>query len=203
MVADMLRSLGEYDIVGLVERDDSGMEEAHGLQVIGSDGDLPRFREEGISCAAIGIGSVGDNRLRQSSFERLGRANFSLPTLVHPQAWISSGAHLGAATQVMAGALIQGQSELGDNVLINTGAIVEHGCRIGDHVHLATGARLGGDVSIEPGAFVGLGATIRQGVKIGRQAMVAAGSVVVDDVSEDARVAGVPARPMATTKRRA
>jgi len=47
---------------------------------------------------------------------------------------------------------------------------------------------------IKEGAVVGAGAIILPGVTIGRGALVGAGAVVVDDVPDQAVVAGVPAR---------
>lgn len=49
-------------------------------------------------------------------------------------------------------------------------------------------------VSIGSGSFVGVNSTILAGIKIGERSIVAAGSVVLEDVSDDTMVAGVPAR---------
>jgi acetyltransferase-like isoleucine patch superfamily enzyme len=47
---------------------------------------------------------------------------------------------------------------------------------------------------------VGIGAIIREGITIGAGALVAAGAVVVEEVPPGARVAGVPARPMDSSR---
>ncbi|TET91150.1 MAG: acyltransferase [Methanomassiliicoccales archaeon] len=44
------------------------------------------------------------------------------------------------------------------------------------------------------GAFVGVHSVILAGVTVGRKAIVGAGSVVIKDVPDNARVAGVPAK---------
>lgn len=196
VLIELLQALGAYRIAGLVERADAVVTEAHGLPVIGHDGDLTRLRAAGTALAAVGIGSAPDNGPRRRAFEALREAGFDMPVLVHPRSWVADSATLGAGAQVMAGALIQGRAVLGDNVLVNTGSIVEHDCRVGAHSHIATGVRMGGDVKIGDAAFVGVGSSIRQGIRIGSGAVIGAGSVVVDDVAAGARVAGTPARPL-------
>jgi acetyltransferase-like isoleucine patch superfamily enzyme len=49
-------------------------------------------------------------------------------------------------------------------------------------------------VVIKRNVWIGAGATILPGVTVGDNAVVAAGAVVVDDVSPNTVVAGIPAR---------
>ena len=50
------------------------------------------------------------------------------------------------------------------------------------------------DVRIKYGAFIGAGAVILPGVTIGERAIIGAGSVVVSDIGNDVKAAGVPAK---------
>jgi UDP-perosamine 4-acetyltransferase len=81
-------------------------------------------------------------------------------------------------------------------VILNTASVVDHDCVVGDHVHLSPGARLGGGVTVGRGSHIGMGAIVIQGLRIGAGALVAAGAVVLRDVGDGDRVAGVPARKM-------
>jgi UDP-perosamine 4-acetyltransferase len=54
--------------------------------------------------------------------------------------------------------------------------------------------RLAGGVSVGARALVGVGASAIPGVAIGADAVVAAGAVVVSDVGDGVKVAGIPAR---------
>jgi len=194
MVIDTVRALGHFEVVGLIGQEGQPHDTAHGLPIIGTDKSLPRLFAEGISAAANGVGSVKDNGPRRQVYETLKSAGFSLPTLIHPRAWVADSARLGEGVQVMPGALVLRAVTIGNNTLINSGAIVEHDSRIGAHVHICTGVRMGGQVTIGDGGFIGVGTSVRQSVRIGAGALVGAGSVVIDDVADGAFVAGVPAR---------
>jgi serine acetyltransferase len=56
-------------------------------------------------------------------------------------------------------------------------------------------------VIIEEGVWLGAGVTVLKGVTIGRKAVVGAGAVVTRDVPPGSKVAGVPARRIASTVR--
>lgn len=85
---------------------------------------------------------------------------------------------------------------IGAGTIINTGASMDHDCRIGAYAHIAPGARLVGEVVIGEESTVGMMSCVIEGRRVGFRSLVAAGAVVVRDVPDDTRVAGVPARPM-------
>lgn len=195
VVMEILRSLEQYEIVGLL--DDNP--DLHGVsildvEVLGKHGLMPKLYEQGIHWAFIGLGTVGNARRRREIYAAIVGYGFRLASAVHPRAIVSPSARLGEGPTVMAGAVINAAARVGDDVTINTGAIVEHDCVIGDHTHIATGARLGGGVRVGESSHVGLGASIRQGICIGSKVVVGAGAVVVHDVPDNVVVAGVPAR---------
>lgn len=117
--------------------------------------------------------------------------------VIHATAWIAPSAVVEDGAFINAGAVIQSGAHVGPHAVVNSAAIVEHDVAVGAYAHLAPGAVVGGGSRIGAGAFVGLGARIRDHVTIGDGAVVAMGAVVVGDVAAGARVAGVPARPMA------
>ena len=196
MVIEILRLIGGWDIVGLLDpKEELWHSQVLGVPVLGDDHHLLALYEQGVRHAFIGLGTIGDTKPRRRLYETARSGGFQVVSAIHPAAVISPSAQIGGGATVMATAVINAAASLGDNVIVNTGAIVEHDCVIGDHCHIATGARLASTVRVGPGAHIGAGATVRQSITVHAEAIVGAGAVVVTDVPAQTLVTGVPARP--------
>jgi maltose O-acetyltransferase len=85
-------------------------------------------------------------------------------------------------------------------VTLEDGVVIGHGVTIVTSTHeMGPSARRAGavtplPVTVRRGAWLGANVTVLPGVTIGAGAVAAAGAVVVDDVTPDTLVAGVPAR---------
>jgi sugar O-acyltransferase (sialic acid O-acetyltransferase NeuD family) len=155
------------------------------------------------SLAGIGPGrgwiiAVGGIELRRNLIAQLSvlqrdKLIGSPSNVVHPRAFISPTAILGAGVFVGPGAIVHPRARVRDHAIINTAAVIEHDCEIGENTHVAPAAALGGGVQIGPDCLIGLGSRVLPTVKIGRGAVVGAGAVVVRDVAPGATVVGVPA----------
>lgn len=195
VVVEILKLVGVYDLVGLVDSNqDLWDTDVLGIPVLGDDSLLTGIYSQGVGHAFIGLGGIGDLGPRMKLYELAIQTGFRMIDVVHPSAVISPSAHWGQGVTVMAGTVINAGAQLGENVIVNTGAIVEHDCVIGNHVHVATGAKLASTVEVADGAHIGIGASVRQCVHIGRNAVVGAGAAVVEDVPENVIVVGVPAK---------
>jgi len=195
VVLDIVRLMGTYQIIGLLDPHCIGSEISN-VPVLGGDELLPYLCKEGVEFAFIGVGAVGNNMQRVRLFEKVQAAGFTFVNAIHPASVLASSIQLGQGIAIMAGSIINSDTQIGDNVIINTGAIVEHDCNIAAHAHISPGAVLCGGVRVGVGAHVGAGATVRQGITIGDNALVGAGAVVVKDVPARTTVVGVPARPV-------
>jgi sugar O-acyltransferase (sialic acid O-acetyltransferase NeuD family) len=195
VVIEILRSMQEYEIVGLLDtQKDLWSTRVLGVEVLGDDSLMAELKQRGISHAFIGIGTVGDTQPRRQLYEKVAGFGFQLVPAIHSVAVVSSSATIGVGPTIMAGAIVNANAVIGNNVIVNTGAIVDHDCVIGDHTHIATGARLAGGVQVGTGSHIGIGAVVRQEIRIGEGAIVGAGAVVVHDVPPGTTVMGVPAR---------
>lgn len=138
--------------------------------------------------------AIGHSGIRVEKQQVLENAGLPVVTLVHPAAYVSRFANIGAGTVVMPGAVVNVDTVLGKGCIINSGATVDHDCVLADGVHIAPGAHLSGDVIVGSGSWVGVGVAVRQGVRIGAGVMVGAGAVVVKDIADGETVVGNPAR---------
>jgi sugar O-acyltransferase (sialic acid O-acetyltransferase NeuD family) len=139
---------------------------------------------------------IGNNRVRLRKQETLLEAGAWFPSLVHPRAYVSRDARIGAGSVVFAGAIVQPGVILGSGVIVNTAATIDHDCMVANGAHICPGAHLAGGVSVGECAWVGIGAAVRQCVSIGSDAMAGAGAVVVSDIAAGVTVVGVPAGSM-------
>lgn len=182
VVADLALALGA-DIAGVCDpalaRD--RMAGWQGLKVLGDDDFLLSLAPDDV-LLLNGVGQMPGSTIRSDLFRRFFHAGFTFPPLVHPSAWVSPTATLGAGVQVMAGAIVQAGAFLGCNTIVNTASSVDHDSRIGASVHIAPGVTVCGDAMIGDGAFVGAGATIIQGVNVRLNGFVKAGSLVSEDL---------------------
>ncbi len=201
ILIDALQSCGGIKLYGVLDINSTLWGESLlGVPILGGDNLLPELIEDGVNCFVVGLGSIGDNAPRKSLFD-LGSTSKLYPfTVIHSSAIYSRWSSIGPGVQLLSGSIVNAGVKLGTNVIINSGAIVEHDCVIGDHVHVATGARLASTVTVGEGAHIGVGATVKQSVSIGEYAIVGAGAVVVKDVLPNSVVAGVPARPMQSSR---
>jgi sugar O-acyltransferase (sialic acid O-acetyltransferase NeuD family) len=115
-------------------------------------------------------------------------------TLVHRTAWISDGAQIGEACQILAFAFVGTRARIGDAVILNTKASVDHECVLGQGVHVGPGATVAGRVKIGDYTFLGTGTSVCPDISIAANCIIGAGTVVARDILEPGIYVGSPAR---------
>jgi sugar O-acyltransferase (sialic acid O-acetyltransferase NeuD family) len=150
--------------------------------------------QQGPRSIALGL---GDNRRREQLQAQLEAAGHAVGTFIHPTAWISPTAELGAGTVAMARVVVNAEARVGRGVILNTGCIVEHECVVGHFAHLSPAATLGGRARIGERTHVGLGASVIHLGEVGVDCVVGAGAAVIKGrIADGLTVVGVPARPL-------
>lgn len=199
VVADVVRSQGEYEVAGFL--DDANPERAGaefcGAPILGGRDRLDDLMRAGVGHLIFGFGNC-EARLGLSEWAR-GRG-FIIATAVHPRAVVAPDASVGSGTVVVAGAVINPGAQVGDDVIVNTSASVDHHCVIEDGAHISPGAHLAGGVRVGRGSWVGIGATVVDGARIGAGTTIGAGAVVVADIPDGVVAYGIPARVVREAK---
>jgi 2,3,4,5-tetrahydropyridine-2-carboxylate N-succinyltransferase/tetrahydrodipicolinate N-acetyltransferase len=142
---------------------------------------------------------VVENHMRNSAVPLLDLKDVN--ARIEPGAIIRTGVTIGDHAVVMMGAIINIGAVIGNGTMIDMGAVLGGRATVGKHCHIGAGAVLAGvieppsatPVVVEDNVLIGANAVVLEGVRIGKGAVVAAGAVVIDDVPENAVVAGVPA----------
>jgi len=121
---------------------------------------------------------------------------------IEPGAILREQVEIGEGAVIMMGAILNIGASVGEATMIDMGAVLGGRATVGKRCHIGAGAVLAGviepasakPVVIEDEVLVGANAVVIEGVRVGRGAVVAAGAVVIEDVPENAVVAGCPAR---------
>ena len=138
------------------------------------------------------------------------RRNSAVPLLqvrdlharIEPGALIRDHVEIGENAVIMMGAVINIGAVIGAGTMIDMNAVVGGRAIVGRQCHIGAGAVLAGviepasakPVTIHDHVLVGANAVVIEGVEVGENAVVAAGAVVIDDVPDNAVVAGCPAK---------
>ena len=141
----------------------------------------------------LGFPILGDAGIRNAISQKMQGVN--IYTAIHPTAVISDlDVTIGKGTVIMANAVINSGSRIGEFCIINTGAIVEHDNIIEDYVHVSVGAKLAGTVHVGKFTWIGIGAVVSNNLKICENCVIRAGAVVVENIIKSGNYQGVPAK---------
>jgi acetyltransferase EpsM len=187
-VIDLLRSLGTYHLVGVVDDGMSVDESVMDLPVLGGQAALAGMYGQGVRLAVNAVGGIGNVAIRIQVFQALAQAGFTCPAVVHPAAWVEPSASLAAGVQVFPHAYVGSQVRVGYGTIVNTGVIVSHECVLGEYVNLSPGAVLAGGVQVGEAALVGMGVTVNLQVQIGAGARIGNSATIKADVPPNAIV---------------
>jgi len=129
-IYDMAQQLGCYEKIGFL---DDGR---NGANILGGCSEYALFADENTHIYP----AFGNNELRIQWLTLLEEERISVPTLVHPSAYVSPTATVCAGTVVLPKAVVNTGLTVGMGCIINIGALIDHDSVIENGVHLAPGA---------------------------------------------------------------
>lgn len=135
---------------------------------------LPELVAEGDSV----IIAIGHQPTRKRLFEIVSNAGATLVSIIHPKAWVSSQAQIGAGTAVMAGAIVGTNARVGKGAIINANTTVDHDAVLGDFAHLGVGVQLAGGVVIGESAWLQAGSCAGYRVSVPGNSVVSPGTAL-------------------------
>ena len=161
-VAEAILLLGRDELVGFVDDGADANAKVWGYPIFGRTDSLHSLCEH----ADAVVVAIGNNAVRENLHARVREAGFELLSVIHPTAFVSPTASLGAGCAVMAGAVVGTEASLGEGVIVNCGATVDHHCRVDAFGHLGVNACMAGGSVLGHRAWMQAGAALGYGVKI-------------------------------------
>lgn len=149
------------------------------------------------SCV-VGIGNAA---VRRKILEEIDESEAKLTSIIHPTAYISPTASLGAGSIICPFVFVGAFAKIGRNCAINVNAIVGHDVRLGDCSVLSPGADVNGHGETGEAAFLGAGSVISPKAALGSYGKLSAGSVLTRRTGEGMLMHGNPANGRQMFKR--
>lgn len=200
VIIDTIELMGEYEIGGLIDSYKLKGEKILNYEVIGTEEDLPRLLQKGIS---KGIIAIGDNWTRFKMYSKIQQIapDFQFISVIHPSAIVSRYAKIGKGVAVLCGVIINADAVIEDCCILNTNASLGHDSIMQRFSSIAPSCTIGGTVTIGEFSAISIGATVNQNLTIGKHTVIGSGSVVVRSIEDNSVAYGVPAKVIRARKK--
>lgn len=191
-VLAMVRSSGQFDVVGLLD-DDKRLAggTVDGAPVLGTIDDAPAYLH------AFVLVCLSSGRSRESVVDRLtvmGLPEERYATAIDPSVECPEGCRIGRGSILLRNVTLTASVTLGSHVVAMPSVTFTHDDDVADFATFDAGVSLGGRVRIGRAACLGMNASVREGTSVGAYAKVGMGAAVLRNVPDGETWAGVPAR---------
>jgi sugar O-acyltransferase (sialic acid O-acetyltransferase NeuD family) len=190
-VLAMVRSSGQYDVLGLLDddREMAGVT-VDGAPVLGTIEDAPNFVH------AFVLVCLNSGRSREVIVDRLtamGLHEARYATAIDPSVQCPEGCRIGRGTILLRNVTLTASVTLASHVVAMPSVTFTHDDDVADFATFAAGVSLGGGVRIGRAASLGMNSSIREHTSVGAYATVGMGAAVLSNVPDGETWVGVPA----------
>ena len=181
----------KYDLLGFVD-DNAALKDRYidGLKVLGDIQWLNKYQGESL----YAVCSIGVGQIRKKVIEKIKNKNIKYATLIDPNVSFLGGESICEGSIISANNAISINAEIGRHVIINLSCTIGHDVIIEDFAVINPGTNLSGFVHIGECTDIGTGTKIIQHINVGKNVIIGAGTVVIRDITDEDKVAGVPAK---------
>ena len=130
VVAEIARSCGYTGQIAFLDDGQSGVD------ILGKCADFLSFTDR----FPVMFPAIGSNAIRQEWIRRLNEAGVTIPSLIHPTAYVSPRATVCSGVAILPRAIVNTGTVVGDGCIVNCGAIIDHDCVLNEGVHVCLGA---------------------------------------------------------------
>ena len=124
-------------------------------EAIGKLSEMPLFKKEYQEV----FPAFGSYEQRLEMYTKAKRFGFTIPVLIHPEAYVSPSATIGEGTVILPKAVVHTGADIGKVCILSIGSLTDHDCVLEDGVHLDCGAIIKGS-RIPEGERIPCGMTI-------------------------------------------
>jgi sugar O-acyltransferase (sialic acid O-acetyltransferase NeuD family) len=192
-VIDIIQNNKSYNIIGAVDIEEGRVvgKCINGVKILCCLEEVPQeFTSDNVKL----ILAHGSNQKKIKTAEYLKEYGFKYTSIVSQYAYISTYSHIECGCIINPFAVIMPNARLGKHIIVHSHSTIEHDAIIEDYVNIGPGVSFGGNVHVGEGSYLYTGASIIPKICIGKNSIVGAGSVVTENVPNNVKVVGVPAK---------
>ncbi len=194
VIIDIFEKQNSHVILGLLDDYRSPNEETLNYKVLGGINSISELAETYDSLEVFV--AIGDNWARSEMVKQIENlsSNIQFPNAIHPSVQLANKVTLGRGIAIMAGVIVNSDSNIGDFCFLNTKSSADHDTQMDNYSSLGPSVTLGGNVSIGAFSALSIGVTTIEKVKIGKHSIIGAGALLLSDCPDNSIMYGVPAQ---------
>jgi len=129
----------------------------------------------------LGVIGIGKSEYKEASSNQWLEKGYKLGILIHPTAYVSPKAQIGAGSVVMPLAFVDDKSTIGRCSIIGPQSALRV-ATVGNYCHLTIQTKILPNAKIEDYAFIGSGAVVLENKTVGKSSVIGANSTVSFDI---------------------